>query len=143
LKKSLKITRIELPPDDHGDVSILGIVSSDPHYKLSLGLNRKLGINLKSSDPAVIPDDTGDHNFTRFSDAGDPGPVVHLISNRAEKNYLIKKLRNIDYFLVIPDLRIHFEKESIITLIREIDTVTAVFDIDYKSLNDRNKIYLI
>ncbi|MGB8492316.1 MAG: IPExxxVDY family protein [Bacteroidales bacterium] len=144
MKKSRKITRIELLPIDHGDVTIIGIVSSDPHYKLSLRLNRKLNINLRSNTPVVIPGSDGSENFTRFSDStADSGHVFHLISNRSDKNFLIKKLRNIDYLLVIPELRIHFEKATMIAGIRELDTITAVFDIDHKSLNDRNFIYVI
>jgi hypothetical protein len=54
----------------------------------------------------------------------------------------VKKLKNIDYLLEIYDPVSNFDLTKIISQLREIDTVTAVFTIDMKNLKDKNSKYL-
>ena len=39
--------------------AIIGIVSTDPDYKLSLKINRKLKISLKNDSPVILGEDSG------------------------------------------------------------------------------------
>ena len=145
MKNSQKITRIHLSLNDQDIPVILGLVSPDPDYKLSFRLNNKLNISLKNTDPVTIKDEEGKFfQFSKFSDSRlAPDLVFQLISNRMGKNYLLKKLTNIDYLLLIHDLEKNLRPENIILQIREIESITGVFNIDSKTLKDKNLKYLI
>ena len=145
MKNSQKITRIHLSLNDQDIPVILGLVSPDPDYKLSFRLNNKLNISLKNTDPVTIQDEEGKYfQFSKFSDSRlAPDLVFQLISNRMGKNYLLKKLTNIDYLLLIHDSEKNLRPENIISQIREIESITGVFNIDTKTLKDKNLKYLI
>ena len=144
MKSPQKITRIRLSVNDQDDPIVFGIVTPDPDYKLSLKLNTKLHISLKGSAPVHIREkDDKDLVFSKFTDdkAG-PDLIFHLFSNRSGNSFLIRSLKNVDYILLILDLGKNSNIDYIGTL-REIDTVTAVFNIEYKTLKDKNLKYLV
>jgi hypothetical protein len=144
MKSTPKKKRIILDAGHNEDLLIFGIVSAEPDYKLSLSLNRKMGITLRNTDPLSIRDDSGNElSFSRFSSGEDSDDVsYHLISNRSDQQFLLKKLKNIDYILQV---RSHAEVKSlnVATVLRQTEAVSAVFVIDAASLNDRNLQYLI
>jgi hypothetical protein len=144
MKGRPKITRIQL--DDHTDEdnTIFCIVSAEADYKLSQLLNKKLKIALKNIDTINITGVDGMNlNFSRFSDtSGSPEIIYNLISNRSEKDYLLKKLKNIDYFFQIHVNDNKFDIELLTSTIREIDRITAVFRLDLMEIKDKNLVYL-
>ncbi|MBK7710141.1 MAG: IPExxxVDY family protein [Bacteroidales bacterium] len=82
--------------------------------------------------------------FSRFSDNREsPDRVFNLISNRSGKQFLIRKLKNIDYILHLHDPD-KINNISQITLnLREITSITAVFNIDIDSIKDKNLHFVI
>ncbi len=145
MKKTQKITRVQLNINQQDDYILLGIVSVEPDYKLSLLLNTKFGISLRNISPVKIIDEKRNElAFSRFSDlSGSPHMIFTLISNRFGKNFFLKKLNNVDYVLHIQDPDNESNINHIIARLREIDTVTAVFKIDLKIIKDKNFQYLI
>jgi len=141
MKNPKKITRVQLSINEDDEPFVFGIVSSDPDYKLSLKLNNKLGVSLKN----ILPVETGNPEekvelFSRFSDTSNsPDSSLFLVSNRSGNNFLIRKLKNIDFILVIHDHVNIYSQEIITEKIKEIDSVTAVFRIILKTINDRNQ----
>ncbi len=144
MKSTQKITRVKLDIDQNNEFILLGLVSAEPDYKLSLSLNNKFSISLKNISPLRLSgEDKSEHTFSRFSNNDDRTDLIFvLVSNRSDKNYLLSKLKNIDYLLQIQIA----EKEANLTLItsylREIDTITAVFNINMNTLKDKNLHYL-
>ncbi len=145
MKKIRKVTRVKLQIDQINDFILLGLVSTEPDYKLSLALNRELGISLKNGTPLKISGNSGEELlFSRFSDTTEsPDRVYDLVANRSGKNYLIKKLKNVDYILHVhyPDNEIF--TAGIISRLREMTSITAVFNIDKDSIKDRNLNFVI
>jgi len=144
MKRPNKITRVQLNISDEDEFIILGIVSTDPDYKLSLTLNKKLRLSLKTISPVVFTDESGaELIFSRFSDsAGVPDVIINLVSNRSGKKFLLRKLKNIDFILQLYDPGKSYNLENLILLLREIESVTGVFHLDLKSLKDKNLKYL-
>ena len=144
MKSTQKITRVKLDIDQNNEFILLGLVSAEPDYKLSLSLNNKFSISLKNISPLRLSgEDKSEFTFSRFSNNDDRTDLIFvLVSNRSDKNYLLSKLKNIDYLLQIQIA----EKEANLTLItsylREIDTITAVFNINMNTLKDKNLHYL-
>jgi hypothetical protein len=139
-----KIKRIQLDINQNYESALLGIVSAEPDYKISLILNRKFGISLKNISPVTLPDKNSELTFSRFSDTGgSPDLIYELVSNRAGKSFLLKKLKNIDYIFQIYDPGNDVNINNIIAALRETDCITAVFNIDPKTIKDKNLLYLI
>jgi hypothetical protein len=145
MKSKQKITRIHLSVNDQDDPIVFGIVTPDPDYKLSLKLNTKLHISLKGSAPVEIREkDDKNLVFSKFTDdKAAPDLIFHLFSNRSGNSFLIKSLKNIDYIFLILELGKNSNIENIAGSLREIDAVTAVFNIEYKTLKDKNLKYLV
>ena len=144
MKSIQKVTRVKLNIEQNNDYILLGLVSAEPDYKLSLTLNKKFRISLKNISPIKLPGDSGSElAFSRFSNNDDPEDFVFsLISNRTGKYFLINKLKNVDYLLQI---QVHEKKTNlnrITSSLREIDTITAVFNVDLKTIKDKNLHYL-
>jgi hypothetical protein len=143
MKSSQKVTRVKLNIERNIDYILLGLVSSEPDYKLSLSLNKKFKISLKNISPVrLLGDSRSEPQFSRFSNNdGAEDLVFNLISNRSGKKFLLNKLRNIDFLF-----QIHAENEinlnSITSVLKEVDAITAVFNIDINTLKDKNLQYL-
>lgn len=144
MKNTQKITRLQLNTIPKEEDLLIGIVSSDPDYKLSLSINKKFGISLKNINPLKIQDNVNHElSFSRFSDSGrSPELVFNLYSNRSDKIYLLKKLKNIDYILQVQDNENEYDINKLITGLREIESVSAVFFIDKKITREKNLQYL-
>jgi hypothetical protein len=140
MKKTRKVTRVKLQIDQVNDFILLGLVSSEADYKLSLSLNKKFGISLKNISPVALNGENGTELiFSRFSDtSGSPEKLFNLVSNRSGKHFLIRKLRNVDYILHIHDSDDNNNLGRIISNLREITTITAVFNIDIDTIKDKN-----
>jgi hypothetical protein len=145
MKKTQKVTRVKLQIDHVNDFILIGLVSSEADYKLSLSLNKKFKISLKNISPVKINEASGTElQFSRFSDiTQSPDRIFNLFCNRSGKHFLIGKLRNIDYILHIhnPDNKPIISE--IISALREITGITAVFNIDTDTIKDKNLHHLI
>jgi hypothetical protein len=144
MKSAQKVTRLKLNVEQNNDYILLGIVSSEPDYKLSLSLNKKFRISLKNILPLKLPgDNKSELSFSRFSNNEDPSDLkFNLISNRSGKNFLLNKLKNIDYLLQIQTSENDVNFNFINLNLREIDTITAIFNIDTNTIKDKNLHYL-
>jgi hypothetical protein len=144
MKSTQKVTRVKLNIEQNNDYILLGLVSSEPDYKLSLSLNKKFRIFLKNIAPLKITDDTkSELAFSRFSNNDDSTDLTFsLISNRSGKSFLLNKLKNIDYLLQINIPEKEIDTNQITSSLREIDTINAVFNINIITIKDKNLHYL-
>jgi hypothetical protein len=144
MKKNQKITKVRLDLKNENEFLILGIVSAEPDYKVSLSINKKVGLSLKNITPITLPGDSGPEvTFSRFSDAtGSPELVYFLMANRSDNNYLVKKLKNIDYLFLIHDMESACMDQSrpfpaIVSSLKESESITAVFRIDISVIGEK------
>lgn len=145
MKSLQKVTRVQLKVNQDEESVLIGIVSAEPDYKISLSLNKKFRISLKNIEPLKLIDDSGSELlFSRFTDlSGSPDKIFTLISNRTGKNFLLKKLRNVDYIFLVQDTEAENNSSEIAANLRELESLTAVFIIDINTLKDKNSRYLI
>jgi hypothetical protein len=144
MKSSQKIKRLQLENNHEDEIILLGLVSAEPDYKLSLSINKLFGISLKNTTPVKINDPSREElAFSRFSDlSNSPETVFSLVSNRSGKNYLLKKLVNIDYIFIIHNPENNSNIVKLTSQFREIETISAVFNIDLNIFRDKNLLYL-
>jgi hypothetical protein len=144
MKDSQRVKRVQLKINQLNEFILVGIVTSEPDYKLSLTLNNKFGISLKNISPVEVED--GNHSvmtFSRFSDTNSSaGSIFNLISNRSGKNFLLKNLKNIDYIFQVHDSEDINNIRQITDRLREIESVNAVFTIDTNTFKDKNLHFL-
>jgi hypothetical protein len=145
MKSGTKVKRVQLKDDQSSNSAITGIVSSEPDYKLSLAINHKLKISLKNDSPILIIEDEGNNiTYSRFSDAsGSPHLYYDLISNRSGKNFLLKRLKNIDFIFQVHNPGNEETVRKIVAALKETECITAVFLIDPVTIKDKNLQYLI
>jgi len=141
MNREKKITRHIIPAEDTPQFLFLGIVSAEPDYRISVMLNKHLGAGLRKCDHDVTAvTESGENRFSCFvSDM----PAFSLVSNHGEGSILIRKLRKIDFFLVISGAPDQKRAESLANSIREIPEVTAVFIFNSRTVNDRNVSLLV
>jgi hypothetical protein len=141
MKRIQKVTKVKLNIELNSDYILFGLVCSEPDYKLSQSLNKKFGISLRNILPIKLPDQ--ELSFSRFSNSHDPdNHIFNLISNRSGTNYFIAKLKNIDYLLQVSNPEGEVDLSSITSLLREVETINAVFNIDVETIKDKNLHYL-
>jgi len=145
MKSTQKVTKIKLNINPVNDFVLLGIVSADPDYKLSLALNKAFKISLKSILPVTFIDGKGnDLSFSRFSNSDSSSYIIYnLISNRSGKHFLLKKFKNIDYLLQAHDSYNEINISLISETLRDIEAITAVFILEINLLKDKNLQYII
>ncbi len=141
MNREKKITRHTIPSEDIPQFLFLGIVSAEPDYRISVMLNRHLGAGLRkcANDVAAVTN-SGE---TRFSCFVSDMPAFTLVSNHCGGNILIRKLRKIDYFLVIGGAPDENRAENLAGSIRQIPEVTAVFVFNSRTVNDGNASLLV
>lgn len=143
MKNVKKITRITLDEIQQDDYVFFGLVSPEPDYKLCLLLNSKFRISLKHTDPVNFSENHAGKIFSRFSaDTKQAGTSFSLVSNRSEKDYLVKKLKNVDYIFIIHDPEKELDINRLSADLRDVDSVTAVFRIDPEGIKDKSIQYL-
>jgi hypothetical protein len=141
MKRAQKVTKLKLNIEQSNDFILLGLVCSEPDYKLSQSLNKKFGISLRNIPPLKLADQ--ELTFSRFSNSQNPDNIVfNLIANRSGISYLLTKLKNIDYLLQISDPEGEADPNVITASLREVITITAVFNIDLNTVKDKNLHYL-
>lgn len=144
MKGTRKVIRHRLSEVQNNDHILLGLVSAEPDYKLTLSINKKLGISLKNISPITLfEDNESEYVFSRFSNnITNDNLIIDLISNRSGKNHLINKLKNIDFLLQVQISKNEDALNKITLCLKEIDFITAVFNIDIETLKDKNLHYL-
>ena len=146
MKSVPRITKLQLHLKPAEEFSIIGIVSADPDYKLSLAINKKLKISLKSNEPVRIRDvNNNESAFSKFSFHDWETEITYnLFSNRNGQSYLIKKLKNIDYiFQIFHQDGDNGKTREIISILKDTPSATALFEIPLQDLKDKNLRYLI
>lgn len=136
MKPSGKKSFHKLIIDDKFDHQFFGLVCHEPDYKTSLVLNKKLSINLSSSEPVLL-NTPGEVSFSRFTARSRYTDLSYqLVSNKSLNNTLSKNFPSLDYIFVICGSLNNDIVEETQNKIREIEEITAVFILDQNKLSN-------
>jgi hypothetical protein len=143
MKSEPKIRRVHLKVDTHDASFCLGIVSSEPDYKLSLELNKALGTSLKNEKNLNLTLSGKNLHFSRFFHRGQSEDLyLLLLSNRSVNESLLPKFKKIDYLFYAHDPENELVEDIITEKIRSIGSVTAVLKINKDTLGAKIMKYL-
>lgn len=130
-----------MPAGKTPEFTFLGVVCTEPDYRLSVLINRHLRTDLrKNPDEITISHEQKTVSFSRFTTAP---ATLSLVSNHSQGIALINKLKNIDFLIVIHGDADKGRAEEFAAMIRKMPEVTAVFVFESSSVNDRNLSLLI
>lgn len=136
MSREKKITRHTIDHDDPPPFFFLGVVSSEPDYRLSVMINRHLGTDLhRCPDEITVSTPAGTNKFPRFASENSR---ITLVSNRNAGSVLLRKLKNIDYLIVPCGQHERKETEELAASLRLISEITAVFIFDSRETADKN-----
>lgn len=135
VREKVKITKITMNQEPGKNFPFLGIVTTEPDYKLSHLLNRELGISLSHSNEETV-NDLNDETCS-FSKFVTRDRKYALISNKSGQSLLIRKMNKIDFlFIESPDSNSNINATA--ELIRKINGITAVFILNSNEIREKN-----
>lgn len=139
-----KKIRHKLSVDRDESDSYIGIVSAEADYRISLIMNRELGLKLRNSRPLIKSTDKGEIQFSRFTSVSDYSDNSYdLINNNSGRHKLFNKLPALDYVLRIKGIPDNEIRDRLIQRIRNIGEITAVFVLDKNRQMESSVLQLI
>jgi len=135
VKENSKITKITMNQEPGKNFSFLGIVTTEPDYKLSHLLNKRLVISLSHSTDEIVNEPYNENSsFSKFVTRD---RKYALISNKSDQSLFLRKMGKIDFlFIESPDSNSNINITA--ELIRKINGITAVFVLNSNEIRDKN-----
>ncbi|HKL67339.1 MAG TPA: IPExxxVDY family protein [Bacteroidales bacterium] len=131
MKASSKKIRHTLNVDNDRTDHYIGLVSTEPDYKVSILINKKLGINLKSDSGVIKPVKGNEVVFARFAYSSEYSDIVFdLINNYTGKEKLFVRLPSVDFILRIRGTNNYEYIDELSQKLRKIKNLTGVFVLD-------------
>lgn len=134
-----KAIKLNITPEF--DFSLIGIVSSEPIYRISWLLNEKLGLQLTENShlQLVHLKSKTKQEFSLFTYTNEEsGELFDLIQNKSANGVLIDEQKSMDFFLKITDSVADIQE--ILTNIKEVKNINLAINIQPGSLKSRNRL---
>jgi hypothetical protein len=122
----------KLQAGDRNHFRLLGISSHENDYRLSWAINRALGSNFRKAENLISGPGKNPERleFSMFQSVKEDDVLkMNLISNRCPDGFLVRELKNVDYFLQIFGDDTKALTDNILTGVKSVDIVLAVFNI--------------
>lgn len=132
----------KLTVHESGTYRLLGISSHENDYRLSWAINRQLGLDFRKTESLPVFNKTEDNpeqlEFSIFQYITPDGVLkMNLISNRCPNGFLIREMKNIDYFLQVFGDDTKSFIDTISKNLKSIDIVSTVFEVPRNKLNSK------
>ncbi len=120
---------------------LIGLVTSEPIYRVGWLINEKFGLQLTETKPVCLNHQKTNLKqvFSLFDYANEEsGERYELIQNRGENGALIEEQKNIDFLLKVTD-----STDDVIHLlskIKEIKNINLAIEIQPGSLKSKNRL---
>lgn len=112
------------------EITLIGIASHENDYRISWALNNTLGFHFIKADNHLSLNKrlNETQEFSMYISSTDDNSYLYkLISNRCDNGFLLEEMRNIDYVLVVEHSDVSFDIPALISKIRSIPFISAVF----------------
>jgi len=136
MSKSIKLKNIQ----PNYEFILIGLVTSEPLYRLSWLVNDILSIQLKESSPAQVYHIKRQivQEFSIFQFYGTDTSVFQLIQNKSQQGFLIEEQKQFDYWLKIENSIL--KATDLIVKLKALKNVSLVFDIKPGSLKSKSRL---
>ena len=126
------------------DFELISIVSSYRDYRLCWYLNKTLGFNLAWKEEVKVEQTKKRQAagyFNLFSYEDELNKMQYFfVSNKSAGEFLVPELKQVDYFLELSGGNAPEEKERILTALKEVHIVEAVFPTEASALKSKQNL---
>lgn len=122
------------------DFTLIGIVSSEPIYRISWLINELLHIQLKESQSIKIYNSKTQimQEFLMHSYFTNEELYYHLIQNKGQQGVLIEEQKQVDYWMKITNLTI--DASQLVSQLNTLKNVNLTFGVKPGSLKSKSKL---
>lgn len=133
---------IRLSEEDKFDFIVVGIVCHLRDYRLSMALNKKLGINLSKQDEYTVFNNKRmeDQFFSFYEYLNEDEDRYNLICNKSQKGFLLPEQNQVDFLFLVSTTRMRLDESVLVATIKEIPIVLAAFKFDALKLKSRENL---
>ncbi len=117
---------------------LLGIVTHFKDYRLAYFLNDRLSFHLKKYDDLSLSEKGGAYSWYCYVDKENDSSVF-LFANHHEKGKLVPA-QKMDFFLLLKSSKVDLKLSEIVTTMRGIPEILAVFQLDMKTIKNMELI---
>ncbi|MGD9993834.1 MAG: IPExxxVDY family protein [Salinivirgaceae bacterium] len=132
---------VKLEITDDFNFPLIGIVTTEPIYRLGFLINEALRYSLKENRPLKVYHTKRQlvQEFPLFSEYSDECcAVVHLIQNKCLQGVLIEEQKQVDFWLKWEHTPI--EPNRILEALKEIKSINLAFEVKPGSLKSKNRL---
>lgn len=112
--------------------SLFGISCHLKDFRFAWTINKSLSVDFKKSRPYVIGNDL---EFSQYEHTLD-SDVIYLFANKSHDGFLIKKMKQVDYWMLFHNTVDEKTVSHYISIIRKIQPVLTVFEEDNKQVKE-------
>lgn len=123
------------------DFILIGISCHEKDYRLCWAVNNALAIDLKKTTDHILElkNQKENQNYSRFEYINeDTFSEYFILANRSANGLLVPEQKQTDYFLIIRSNNAN--AENIITKLKEVNFINAVFNIDVDTLKSKHNL---
>jgi hypothetical protein len=125
------------------DFCLIGISSHLRDYRISWALNKELNINFKKEKDYEIAlkkqEDAQFFSHYAFN-CEETQRSYHLFANKCPTGFLLPEVKHADYLLMLDGNFNEQNIEDLCKLIRQIDQINTVFEIDVETLKSKKNL---
>lgn len=131
---------LKLKIENSYDFILIGLVTSEPIYRLGWLLNQELGLQLADSKSVQLLHKQTKiiQSFSRFEYIDNDEVCYELIYNRSSNGLFIEEQKSMDYFLKISESNLI--AEELLSLIKAIENISLAIEIVPGSLKSKNRL---
>ena len=124
-----------LKADNHYNYRVIGIITSVKDYRVCHYINKELEFKLFANEEIAIEQKVGEKNFIVKPYVYFPEKSIakyFFINNKNENELLIKKLKEIDFFLFIEGEILRTEWNYVTKSLKNIDIIQHIMEVEIK-----------
>lgn len=135
------VKKLSLNIDYANEFSFIGISCHLKDYRLSFFINQETGLKLSKIEDFIQEGEDQRINYPLFYyQCPDTNNNFCLISNHHSEQKLIPALRQFDYFLLVQNNMPESKKKELISKLKKIPNLLAVYEIEFKKVKNLNQL---
>lgn len=131
---------IKIKVETNFDFLLIGLVTSEPIYKISWQINEKLSILLKEANPLQVYHQKKQlvQEFTKFSFIAPDNLNYHLLQNKGSQGFLVEEQKQVDFWLKIEDTS--QDCDYLIQILKTIKNISLALKVEPGSLKSKSRL---
>ena len=136
MSKNTKLAKTKLLLDISYDYFTIAICSHARDYQLCWNLNKSLDFDFVKNSNLLVIEKEEEYSFPMYSYFDEENEITYyIVANKSEGNVLVKKQKQVDYFLILEGAYDFVNIEEIVRKIQNCKQVLLAFECCNDDLN--------